>query len=202
MSDEIRAYLDEVDAVTLADHLIGGLTVSEGRDILVGKGVRGVGNGEVTKRSLVVAAMEDDDFILRPLPNSYFTRDPSAWIYGGVVVNPMYWPARRLEALNVEAIYRFHPNFRDAGFDFWYSREQEGESFGRASSEGGDIMLQGQTAEATPLTKQLNKLTNQILIIAGVALAISIGLGLARKQPFDVLFLSAVAFSVSAISTT
>ena len=43
-----------------------------------------------------------DDFVLRPLPNSYFTRDPSAWIYGGVVVNPMYWPARRLEALNVE----------------------------------------------------------------------------------------------------
>ena len=43
-------------------------------------------------------------------PNSYFTRDPSAWIYGGVVVNPMYWPARRLEALNVETIYRFHPD--------------------------------------------------------------------------------------------
>ena len=84
--------------------------------------------------------MTADDFVLRPLPNSYFTRDPSAWIYGGVVVNPMYWPARRLEALNVEAIYRFHPLFRDAGFAFWYSREQEGESFGRVSSEGGDIM--------------------------------------------------------------
>src|SRR4029078_1568931 len=71
------------------------------------------------------------------------------------------------------------------------------------ATEVGHIsdMLQGQTAEATPLTKQLNKLTNQILIIAGVALAISIGLGLARKQPFDVLFLSAVAFSVSAIPT-
>ncbi|MFL5686822.1 MAG: cation-translocating P-type ATPase [Chloroflexota bacterium] len=71
------------------------------------------------------------------------------------------------------------------------------------STEVGHIsdMLQSQTAEATPLTKQLNRLTNQILIIAGVALAISIGLGLARNQPFDVLFLSAVAFSVSAIPT-
>jgi Ca2+-transporting ATPase len=71
------------------------------------------------------------------------------------------------------------------------------------STEVGHIsdMLQAQTAEATPLTKQLNKLTNQILLIAGVALAISIGLGLARNQPFDVLFLSAVAFSVSAIPT-
>ena len=71
------------------------------------------------------------------------------------------------------------------------------------STEVGHIsdMLQSQTAEATPLTKQLNKLTNQILVIAGVALAISIALGLARNQPFDILFLSAVAFSVSAIPT-
>ena len=45
---------------------------------------------------LVVSALGPDDFVLRPLPNSYFTRDPSAWIYGGVAGNPMYWPARRL----------------------------------------------------------------------------------------------------------
>ena len=98
--------------------------------------------------------MEPDDFVLRPLPNSYFTRDPSAWIYGGVVVNPMYWPARRLEALNVEAIYRFHPDFRDAGFEFWYSREQEGESFGRVSSEGGDIMPIGNRTVAIGMSER------------------------------------------------
>ena len=63
-------------------------------------------------------------------------------------------------------------------------------------------MLQAQTAEETPLTKQLNTLTNQILIIAGRrACCISIGLGLWRGQPFDTLFLTAVAFSVSAIPT-
>ena len=50
------------------------------------------------------------------------------------------------------------------------------------------------TSEETPLTKQLNTLTNQILVIAGVALAISIGLGLCRDQPFQTLFLTAVAF--------
>ncbi|HSM34448.1 MAG TPA: HAD-IC family P-type ATPase [Anaerolineae bacterium] len=62
-------------------------------------------------------------------------------------------------------------------------------------------MLQVQTAEATPLTKQLNALTNQILVIAGVALLISMGLGLWRGQEFSALFLTAVAFSVSAIPT-
>jgi len=62
-------------------------------------------------------------------------------------------------------------------------------------------MLQAETAEATPLTRQLNALTNQILVIAGVALIISIGLGLWRDVPFNELFLTAVAFSVAAIPT-
>ena len=50
-------------------------------------------------------------FVLPPLPNTLFTRDSSCWIYGGVSVNPMFWPARRLEAYNVAAIYRYHPMF-------------------------------------------------------------------------------------------
>ena len=66
----------------------------------------------------------------------------------------MYWPARRLEALNVETVYRFHPRFRDADFEFWYSREQEGESFGRASSEGGDIMPIGNRTVAIGMSER------------------------------------------------
>ena len=154
MADEIRGYLDEVDPKVLADHLIGGLTRREGIEILSGRGDRGMATGAVGRGSLVVSAMTPEDFLLRPLPNTYFTRDSSAWIYGGVVVNPMYWPARRLEALNVEAIYRFHPLFRDAGFAFWYSREQEGEDFGRASSEGGDIMPIGNRTVAIGMSER------------------------------------------------
>jgi Ca2+-transporting ATPase len=71
------------------------------------------------------------------------------------------------------------------------------------ATEVGHIsdMLSTQVAEETPLTKQLNSLTNQILVIAGVALAVSVGLGLYRDQPFDIVFLTAVAFAVSAIPT-
>ena len=154
MADEARGYLDSVDAVTLADHLIGGLTAQEALALIEKGGVSDVGEGQIAGRSLVVSAMEPDDFVLRPLPNSYFTRDPSAWIYGGVVVNPMYWPARRLEALNLEAIYRFHPDFANADFEFWYSRDQEGESFGRVSSEGGDIMPIGNGAVAIGMSER------------------------------------------------
>ena len=53
--DEARAYLEQVDATTLADHLIGGLTVSEAQALLAGKTVAGVSGGEgaLAKRSLV-----------------------------------------------------------------------------------------------------------------------------------------------------
>ena len=62
----------------------------------------------------------------------------------GVSVNPMYWPARRREALNIFAIYRYHPMFTGADFNWWYPEQGERElfdvtDFGRASLEGGDV---------------------------------------------------------------
>ena len=71
------------------------------------------------------------------------------------------------------------------------------------STEVGHIsgMLQRTKDEVTPLTRQLNALTNQILVIAGVALLISLLIGFWRDTPFDILFLTAISFSVSAIPT-
>src|SRR5262249_44844817 len=65
----------------------------------------------------------------------------TAWLYGGVSLNPMYWPARQLETLNVEAIYRFHPRFRDAGFRIWFGGADH--DWGQARLEGGDMMPVG-----------------------------------------------------------
>ncbi len=71
------------------------------------------------------------------------------------------------------------------------------------ATEVGHIsgMLDATGIEKTPLTKQLDALTNQILIIAGISLVISIGLGLYRGVQAQELFLSAVAFAVAAIPT-
>ena len=101
--------------------------------------------GKVWGISLHAAALEDlNHFILPPLPNTLFTRDSSCWIYDGVSVNPMYWPARRRESLNMFVIYHYHPMFRNAGFAFWYPNATDGvfslESFGRSSLEGGDVL--------------------------------------------------------------
>jgi Ca2+-transporting ATPase len=72
------------------------------------------------------------------------------------------------------------------------------------NTEVGHIsgMLQTTADEKTPLTKQLDTLTNQIIVIAGLALVASIALGyFIYEQPFDILFVSAVAFAVAAVPT-
>ncbi len=53
----------------------------------------------------------------------------------------------------------------------------------------------------TPLTQQLAKLTRQLIGIAGAALIASMLLGLWRGQPFNELFVAAIAFAVAAIPT-
>ncbi|HEX5938169.1 MAG TPA: arginine deiminase [Actinomycetota bacterium] len=134
--DEVRSTLGNMASDALTKHLIGGLTVAES----------GVDLGKLKGSSLPAAALGADTsaFILPPLPNTLFTRDSSCWIYGGVSINPMYWPARRLEAYNVATIYRAHPMFQGDDFEYWYPpRGDDGRfqisDFGRSSLEGGDV---------------------------------------------------------------
>ena len=54
------------------------------------------------------------EYLLPPLPNTLYTRDTTCWIYGGVTLNPLYWPARHEETLLTTAIYKFHPDFANA----------------------------------------------------------------------------------------
>jgi arginine deiminase len=133
--DEVRSVLAAMTPEALARHLVGGLTVAES----------GLDLGKLRATSVIAAAVDDDSlFVLPPLPNSLFTRDSSCWIYGGVSINPMFWPARRLEAINVAAIYRYHPMFEAATFEYWYPElGDDGRfhvaDFGRSSLEGGDV---------------------------------------------------------------
>jgi arginine deiminase len=125
-SKELTAWMAEMPADELATRLTGGVTAAE----LPGE-----------MGSLVQRAMRPSDFVIAPLPNHLFTRDTSAWIYGGVSLNPMYWPARQKETLNVEAVYRFHPRFRAADFPIWFGGFDH--DWGGATLEGGDVMPVG-----------------------------------------------------------
>jgi arginine deiminase len=125
-SDPLKAWLSEMPADELATTMTGGVTVQELPDEI---------------ETVIGRALRPTDFVLPPLPNQLFTRDTSAWLYGGVSLNPMFWPARQLETLNVEAVYRFHPRFRDAGFPIWFGGADH--DWGLARLEGGDMMPAG-----------------------------------------------------------
>ena len=77
-------------------------------------------------------------FLMPPIPNTLFQRDPSCWIYGGVTCNPMYWPARKPETLLQRAVYKFHPRFKGGDFQIWFGDSDE--DFTGATMEGGDVM--------------------------------------------------------------
>ncbi len=123
---ELRAWMDEMDSAKLVEHLIGGVTVAELPD-------------DFRKRA--EKAYAGTDFVLPPLPNQLFTRDSSCWIYNGVTVNPMYWPARRKETLHMAAIYKYHPEFKDGDFKIWWGDPDV--DHGSATLEGGDVMPVG-----------------------------------------------------------
>jgi Ca2+-transporting ATPase len=71
------------------------------------------------------------------------------------------------------------------------------------ATEVGHIsnMLASEEEATTPLTRQLAKLTTQILFIAGAAVALSMILNLSRGETFTTVFTAAIAFAVSAIPT-
>lgn len=125
----LRDYLDGLDSVTLATYLIGGLAKSE---------------LPFPPKGLVAHVLNDNEFVLPPLPNHLFTRDTSFWVYGGVVVSPMALPARRRESANLKAIYRFHPLFADNHPEVFYGGEEF--DYGSATIEGGDVLVIGEGA--------------------------------------------------------
>src|SRR5436309_3038873 len=73
----MRPWLDEMPAKELAELLIGGIAID---DLPKSEGA-----------SLFLELLGQTAFLVPPIPNSLFQRDPSCWIYGGVTCNPMYW---------------------------------------------------------------------------------------------------------------
>jgi arginine deiminase len=129
MLDELRAWMAELPAADLARHLIGGVAVLD---------------LPFRPQGMFGNLLDRDGFVLAPLPNMLFTRDTTSWIYGGVTLNPMHWPARRQETLLMAAIYRHHPAFATADIRVWWGDPEI--DHGPATLEGGDVMPIGNGA--------------------------------------------------------
>ena len=129
LREAVVDYLCGLDVNQLARHLIGGLTRDELDTPLPG---------------LLAATLQPHELLLAPLPNHLFARDTSAWVYDGVLVNPMAKAARQREAIHLAAIYRFHPLFAGSEFRTWYGDEHG--DVAPATIEGGDLLVIGNGA--------------------------------------------------------
>lgn len=133
--DRVRGHLGDLDRRELVRHLIGGLTVEE---------VPGAAAG------FVGGVLGPAAFLVPPLPNTVFTRDPSAWVGHGVVRSPMRWPAREAERLLWDTVYWHHPAYAPA--TAWYGGEAR--DYFPATMEGGDVLVLGRQCVAIGLSER------------------------------------------------
>jgi len=124
--DEVRSYLEGLSNRELAETLIGGLSTEEFPETI---------GGEMLE--LVRDAAGVNEYLLPPLPNTLYTRDTTCWIYGGVTLNSLFWPARHEETILTTSIYKFHPDFAGKVKVWWGDPTKEWEL---ATFEGGDVM--------------------------------------------------------------
>ena len=91
----------------------------------------------------------DYPFILDPVPNLYFTRDPFASIGNGVSIHKMFTETRHRETLFAKFIFQYHPLYKDT--QVWYDRN---ENF---SLEGGDILILNQETIAVGISQRTHE---------------------------------------------
>ncbi|MGY1804871.1 arginine deiminase [Blastococcus sp. SYSU D00922] len=140
--DATREFLEGLPDRRLAEFLVGGLSTADlPADFRPG---------------YVALARESTgvrEYLMPPLPNTLYTRDTTCWVYGGVTLNPLFWPARHDETLLYKAIYTFHPDF--AGSTVWWGDPDR--DWGLATLEGGDVMPIGNGAVAIGMSERTSR---------------------------------------------
>lgn len=155
-------YLEELTAEAIADHDVRSRFVGEyiaeagiqgdakrklvqeyllsfsSNQVMVDKMIEGVSKEELPEYKRVTLADRIDSdypFIVDPMPNLYFTRDPFSTVGTGISLHHMRTVTRCRETLFSKYIFENHPRFANTGMKFWYDRTDE------YSIEGGDVLV-------------------------------------------------------------
>jgi arginine deiminase len=90
----------------------------------------------IRKKEIGLSEENDDyPFIMEPMPNLYFTRDPFASIGKGITLNSMKNHIRHRETIFAKYVFKFHPEFKNSDIPLWYNRYE------KFSIEGGDELI-------------------------------------------------------------
>lgn len=144
-SDEIKnqfidefieeANIDGEKKKVLVKELLLGIDNNLDMVIKMMEGIQKVELPEYKKTSLSDMVDSDYPFVVDPMPNLYFTRDPFASIGHGVSLNHMRTVTRNRETLFAKYIFANHPRFKDGEVPMWYDRSET------TAIEGGDELI-------------------------------------------------------------
>lgn len=95
-------------------------------------------------------------FLLAPIPNLYFTRDPFSVIGRGVSLHRMFSDTRRRETIYAQYILNYHPDYAP-GLHFYYNREEA------SRLEGGDILILNDKVIAVGISQRTKTESIEIL---------------------------------------
>ncbi len=119
--DAVQSWLAKFNNKDLIVNLMSGIKKTEINNLI--------------DKSLADRVNSEYPFILDPMPNLYFTRDPFATIGNGISLNHMKTETRNRETIFAEYIFNFHPDYKDADIPRWFSR------YDNKSLEGGDQLV-------------------------------------------------------------
>jgi Arginine deiminase len=111
------------------------MSISDDKELIL-KTMAGVSFRELgasPKFTLPAMLNRQNNFVLEPMPNLYFTRDPFESIGEGVAINRMYSVTRCQETIFARYIFKYHPEF--GGKVHLYANGSE-----HYSLEGGDVL--------------------------------------------------------------
>ena len=112
----LESGIREIDLSLALTDLLGSMPVKAMVDKIMA-GVR--------KKDLDLSEDGDDyPFLMDPMPNLYFTRDPFATIGSGISINSMRTQTRKRETIFGKYIFEHHSQFKDSNIKRWYDRDE------------------------------------------------------------------------------
>lgn len=145
---------------------------------LVNKIMGGVRFSELNttaKEKSLAELVDQEIFVLPPMPNLIFTRDPFSTIGQGISLHTMFYKTRRRETIFAYYVFKYHPDY--TGITKYYNRTRS------SSIEGGDVMILSkdviavgisQRTQAQSLEKLAEKLftkeDSEVKVIYGVSI--------------------------------
>ncbi len=120
LSERVKEYLRTFSTEKMIEKVVSGVSLEEVK---------------LGYSSLSHLVRREFPFLIRPMANLYFQRDPVVTLGHGVTINRMSTNIRRRESLLMDYVYRYHPIFKKYEIPRYYDLEDP------FFIEGGDIEI-------------------------------------------------------------